>query len=111
MLHVQDHRVLKTRRTRLCGFVIGLAVAGLICSLATRTLQFEFPHSTYAKSAAIQPVRQHLDSDAVHWEAPIAVSIVLDRPAVYRRMAPTGPPAPRLICNESLYNRPPPRFS
>ena len=91
--------------------VVVLAICGLTLSLATRTFRTRFSSGTIVKSISGQPVRQHMDSDAAKWVPPVSTFTVLEVPVFYPRLAPAGPPLPRLYYEESLSNRPPPFHS
>lgn len=105
---LSDHEVLFYKRPRWFGLVIILAIAGLTCSLATRTFRLTVPHRTTVQSGDAQAMRQHMDRDAARWIPPVTVSVVLDVPTFYPHVAPAGPPMPGLLLDEPLYNRPPP---
>ena len=92
-------------------FVIAVAIAALACSLATRTFRLKASQSLSVQSAAAQAMRQHLDRDAVRWLPPLPVSVVIDAPAFYPRIAPAGPPIKGLPFHSPLYDRPPPTRS
>jgi hypothetical protein len=96
------------QRPNWCLFVIVLAIFALTASLATRSSVPIDLHSTTAQSASAQATRQHLDGDAIQWVAPVPVLTVLQVPSFYPRFSPAGPPLPKLLFDESLYNRPPP---
>ena len=89
-------------------FVVAIAIAALTSSLATRTFRLKPSHGSTVHSAVAEAMRQHLDRDAVRWLPPLFVSVVLDAPAFYPRIAPAGPPIQGLPLHSPLYNRPPP---
>lgn len=111
MLALGNHGVVERQRKGWLLLLIVVAVAGLSCSLATRTFRLSFSHGTVVRSAEAQAMRQHLDRDAARWVPPVQVSITLDAPTFYPRIAPAGPPLPGLVLDEPLYNRPPPLLS
>lgn len=92
--------------------IIVLAICGLTVSVATRTFRARFSTATTVKSISGQPIRQHMDRDAANWVPPVAtLAEVLEMPVFYPRVAPAGPPLPRLYYEEALSNRPPPFHS
>lgn len=111
MLLLGNHEAWSRRRKSWCLPAILLAVAGLTCSLTTRTFRLTIPHGATVQVAAPQAMRQHLDRDAIRWVPPVAASIQLDAPTFYPRVAPAGPPLPGLVLDGPLYNRPPPSRS
>jgi len=88
--------------------IVVLAICGLTVSLATRTFRLKATNAHVVKSAHVQPMRQHMDRDADNWAPPVSQPIVFEHPVFYPRVAPAGPPLPRLFLDESLFNRPPP---
>lgn len=88
--------------------VVMLAICGLTVSLATRTFQHTFPQSHTVKSGSAQPMRQHLDRDAVRWFPAVPILTSLPVPQSYVNVTPAEPPAIMAIFDESLSNRPPP---
>jgi hypothetical protein len=90
-------------RRALTGFVL----LSLVVTLATR-FQVTVQDTATVQSSASQAIRQHMNQDAVPWAAPILQLTVLLAPTLSPRVAPTGPPLPILLIEESLYNRPPP---
>jgi hypothetical protein len=98
------------RRSQLvrCVLVVSLAIAALTCSLATRTFRLTIPQGVTVQSAASQAMRQHMDRDAAKWVPPVRISVALQTPTFYPHVAPTGPPLPAVLFDESLSNRPPP---
>ena len=108
MLRLGNQREISRESLFWCRLVIVLAVAGLICSLATRTFRLSTEQHASVKSGAAQGMRQHLDRDATRWVPPTRTLVILEAPTFYPRVAPAGPPVRGLILEESLYNRPPP---
>lgn len=101
-------------RQRTCALVVVLAVCALTVKLATR---FDGFHS--ASTPAITTVQQHvcrapnrqrLMTTAIVWFAPLIRASLLDTTTSYPRIAPSGPPIPGILFEQSLYNRPPPAF-
>jgi hypothetical protein len=105
--HFEDQR-----GKRWCACVILLAVCSLTVSLATRYFSVSATSSNHEVRTIVNhsqdAKRQHLAKDAVNWIAPVACRTMLAAPAFYPRFAPAGPPAPSLLFEEILYNRPPP---
>ena len=95
-------------RRRWYELVVVFAVAALSVSVATRTFQHSFPQSHTVKSSSPQPMRQHLDRDAVRWFPPAPVFTSLQIPCSYLNVAPVEPPAITVLFDQSLSNRPPP---
>lgn len=93
--------------------VVVLAICGLTVSLATRTFRTRFSSKTTIQSSMSgEAVRQHMDRDAANWAPPVPMlTDVLQAPVFYPRVAPAGPPLPRLYYEQSLFNRPPPSHS
>jgi len=101
-----DNRRLAICSTRL--LLIVFTISALTTSLVTRTFRLQVLQCSTAQSNSPQAVRQHLDRDANQWAppvvhfAPLLVSkFALRAPIVWLRL-------PRLLLDESLYNRPPP---
>jgi hypothetical protein len=88
--------------------IVVVAIGGLTVSLATRTFRLTIPHVITVQSNAQQPMRQHLDRDAVPWIPPYPVLTTLQVPTFYPPVAPVAPPIPGTVFDESFYNRPPP---
>jgi hypothetical protein len=109
MFLLQKGEVLNVRHSRWCQLVIVIAIAGLTCSLATRTFRLKAQSDVVIKSADREAMHQHLDGDAVRWTPPFRISVILQTPTFYPDVAPAGPTMPGLFLDESsLYNRPPP---
>jgi len=88
--------------------VVAVVIVALTGSLATRVFHNVSDQSCCVRSSTAQAMRQHLNSDALRWTAPVVHSAVLDTPTFYPRVAPAGPPVRALLFEENLYNRPPP---
>ena len=89
--------------------LVGVVLFSLVLTLATRTFDDATSlSSTTVQSSSLQAMRQHMDSDAVRFAAPVANVAVAEAPTFYPRVAPAGPPLPTLLLEENLYNRPPP---
>jgi hypothetical protein len=88
-------------------FVV-LAVCGLTVSVATRTFRLNARRGITVSCGDTQPMRQHMDHDAVRWVPPIPPVALLQVPTFYPYVAPAGPPLANLLFDKSLYNRPPP---
>ncbi len=95
-------------RRRWYELAVVFAIAGLTVSLATRTFQHSFPQNHTVKSRSPQPMRQHLDRDAVRWFPPAPIFTNLQIPYSYMNVTPAEPPAIAVLFDESLSNRPPP---
>ncbi len=99
------------RCARWCALVILLAVCSLTISVATRYNSSANLSPSAAKSlqrhTLQEPGRQRLTKIAPNW-MPVFSSSVLQAPSAYPRIAPAGPPIPRLSFESNLYNRPPP---
>jgi high-affinity Fe2+/Pb2+ permease len=85
-----------------------LVVIALSFSLATRVFHLQVSNSITIQSISSQGIRQHMDSDAVHWVPPLPQRQIFEAVSFYPRIAPAGPPLPALLFDKSLYNRPPP---
>ena len=91
--------------------LIVLAVCSLTLSVATRFWTFGHYQSHVVKSIdrrSIEPKRQHLAGDATRWAAPSTNFSIIEPGAIETRLAPAGPPLPKPVFTNSLYNRPPP---
>jgi hypothetical protein len=92
--------------TRL--LLIVLTISALTASLVTRTVRIEIVHCRTAQSNSPQALRQHLDRDAIPWAPPTPALALLPASTFRPRTGTSGLPLPRLLLDESLYNRPPP---
>jgi len=112
MVSLTNHK--NGRCARWCALVILLAICSLTISVATRYSSSANLSSGAAKSlrqhTQQEPSRQRLTKIAANW-MPVFRSSVLQAPSAYPRIAPAGPPIPRLSFESSLYNRPPPSLS
>ena len=90
------------------GVLIMLAIVSLSVNLATRVCQLTVPHGVNVKAGVSEGMRQHMDTDAVDWVAPVARFVFLQPVTYYPKFAPAGPPLPTVLFEKSLYNRPPP---
>jgi len=89
-----------------------LVMAALSVSLATRFCRSSDTARVQVQaSASSGSLRQHMDRDATQWVAPVTRLIFLETVEFYPRFAPAGPPLSAVLFDQSLYNRPPPRFS
>jgi hypothetical protein len=111
MLLLNNHDGAKRQRIAWCLVLIVVAIAGLSCSLVTRTFRLTTSNGITVHSGEAQGMRQHLDRDAVRWVPPVPTLVGLQAPTFYPRIAPAGPPVPGLVLEEPLYNRPPPSLS
>ncbi len=101
------------RRAWWCAPVILLAVCSLTISVATRYCSPEgiatYASKTLHKHSPIEKALQRLNKEAANWIPPVVHTVVLHAPSSYPRIAPSGPPMPTVLFDESLYNRPPPQ--
>jgi hypothetical protein len=103
-----NHDQMAYRRPSWRVFIIVLAICGLSVSLATRTFHVKIHQGTTVTAYSAEPMRQHLNRDAMRWVAPNPVFIVFESPALYLPVAPAAPQLPGVLFDESLSNRPPP---
>ncbi len=103
-----DHDGMACRCPRWRVFIIAIAICGLSFSLATRTFHAKILRSTTITSQSAEPMRQHLNRDAMRWVAPVPVFIVFEAPSSYLRVAPVASQLPGIFFDQSLSNRPPP---
>lgn len=105
---LEDIETPKQQRQRWNIVFIIVAISLLTVSLGTRTRTAAISHGITAQSQLPNAMRQHLDTDAIEWVAPVAAivafEIVYFRPPVWR----SGSPIPSVFLVPSLYNRPPP---
>jgi hypothetical protein len=81
-------------------------------SLATRfcsEVNTQLKSAKSVQSRSVDPKRQHLDADAVHWVAPVAVAMFLEHVSVYTQMFTADTLPVIQVFDESRYNRPPPQ--
>jgi hypothetical protein len=95
-----------------CAAVVLVAVCALTVSLATR---YYAPDASSHTVKKIQPdasssdvKKQRLAKNAANWIPPVDCGRILPTPSYQPMVIPVGPPAPILLFEESLYNRPPP---
>ena len=108
-MHTVDYSRACQSRWSKC--VLLLVICSLMLSVATRFSLTTGSHFHTVKtfdSDSSQPKRQHLDSDAAHWAAPVAVALFMEQVTVYSRVFVAETLPPSHVCDESLYNRPPP---
>jgi hypothetical protein len=101
-----------SRRWQWFSFVILFAAVSLTVNVVTR-YTFSVPANSQATVAAHKSLscnhgRQRLLNNAASWVAPVSTGVVFQAPVSYPRIAPSGPPIPRLLFEKNLYNRPPP---
>jgi hypothetical protein len=96
------------RRPRWRVLIIALAICGLSVSLATRTFRPKVPQGATVTSNSAQPMRQHLNRDAMQWVAPIPVFSLLEAPSFLLPVTSRAPLLLSVFFDESLSNRPPP---
>jgi hypothetical protein len=102
----------RVNESRWSKFVLILVICSLMLSVSTRfcvTTGSHFHTVKTVEGQSPEPKRQHLDSDAVHWVAPITVALFLEQVAVYPRLFTADTLPPSHVLDESLYNRPPPQ--
>ena len=93
--------------------LFAVAIWSLTISLATR---FYTPFSSHVHSVkaveqhGAEPARQHLDRDASHWVAPVATFTLLEPVKALGCSIAAESVLPNQLFDESLYNRPPPKF-
>jgi hypothetical protein len=94
--------------------IVLVAVCSLTVSLATRYYSPRDDSSPIVKAfqsnVAPDAKRQRLTKNAANWMPPIFSFTVFQIPSSYYRIVPPRPPVRSLICDKSLYNRPPPAF-
>ena len=94
--------------------IVLVAVCSLTVSLATRYYSPSDDSSPIIKAfhsnVAPDAKRQRLTKNAANWMPPLLGVTVLQIPTSYYRIVPPRPPVRSLICDKSLYNRPPPAF-
>jgi hypothetical protein len=91
--------------------IVLLAVTAITVSVATRYVSVPgiSSHTTAAhKHSAPERAKQRLIKYAANWMPPVASAVMIEPPSPYPRIAPAGPPIPRLVFLKNLYNRPPP---
>ena len=94
--------------------IIVIAVSSLTLSLATRYYSTADDSNQNVKTIqthiAPDAKRQRLAKNAT-WILPVFTFTVLQVPRFSPGMTSALPPARTLICDQSLYNRPPPAFT
>jgi len=103
----------KAQRRQICSLVVVLvAVGSLTVSLATR---YSSPWDASSNSVRTIPThvatdakRQRLAKTGAIWMPPVFSFSALEVPNFYPIIAPVGPPVRSLVCDQNLYNRPPP---
>jgi hypothetical protein len=88
--------------------IIVLALCGLTVSLATRTFHVKILPGVGVTSASAEPMRQHLNRDAMQWVAPIPIFTVIAVPTQYPSVAPVAPLLANIPFDAKQSNRPPP---
>src|SRR5579863_207392 len=108
MRSLRDCRVGQHRWQRA---LIVIAICSLTFSLATR---FWVTHASSSHSVrtverrSVEPKRQHLNRDAIRWVAPATDFSIIEPAPIEASLALDGPPLPKHVFSDSLYNRPPP---
>jgi hypothetical protein len=91
--------------------IVLLAVTALTISVATRYASVSgiSTHTTAAqKHSTSEHAKQRLIKTAASWIPPVVSAVIIQSPSAYPRIAPAGPPIPRVLFEKNLYNRPPP---
>jgi hypothetical protein len=91
--------------------IVLLAVTAITVSVATRYASVPgiSSHTTAAqKHSTPERAKQRLIKSAANWMPPVVSAVIVQPPSPYPRIAPAGPPIPRLFFEKNLYNRPPP---
>ena len=106
-------RHFKAERREIWSAVLVLvAVCSLTVSLATRYYLPGDSSSPTVKTIQTHQSpdgkRQRLTKNAANWMPPVLSFTVLPVPSFYARTVAAPPPVRSLVCDESLYNRPPP---
>ena len=99
------------RRTIWSAIAVLVAVGSLTVSLATRYYSPWDASSATVKTIqthASPDARQRLTKNAATWVPPVFSFTVFQIPSFYPKIAPAGPPVRSLVCEETIYNRPPP---
>jgi hypothetical protein len=101
-----------SRRWQWFYFVILFAAISLTVSVVTRYTFSVSANSQTAvtahRSSSCNHGRQRLLNNAASWVTPVSTAEVFQAPVAYPRIAPSGPPIPRLLFEKKLCNRPPP---
>jgi hypothetical protein len=118
VLEISRARVLQltncqnSRRRFLCVALILLAVCMLTVRVATRYCfsrgSSDSATITLRNQGVARSSLQRITKGAPAWMPPVVRTAILQAPSSYPRVAPSGPPVPGLVFEESLYNRPPP---
>jgi len=115
MFHLNN---LASRQSKRCWIaVVLLAVCSITISVTTR---YSVPgRSADSKVTTVrnhvdtetEQVRQRLLNNAASWMPPVVGSTILQQNESFALLLSTGPPAPRLLFEQNLFNRPPPGSS
>ncbi len=108
-MQLLSRRSVSERGWRSALIVIG--ICSLTFSLATRFwVTSDSPSHTVrtVDRRSVEPKRQHLNRDAIRWVAPAADFSIIEPAPIEASLAPAGPPLPKHVFSDSLYNRPPP---
>jgi hypothetical protein len=98
-------------RRNWISIVVLLAIAALTVSLATRyasVCEVSAHANAAQKDSTPQHAKQRLIKTAASWIPPVVSAVIIQSPSAYPRIAPAGPPIPRVLFEKNLYNRPPP---
>lgn len=92
-------------------FLTAFLICSLMLCLATRFSPVSKSQlgTKSVQSRSVEPKRQHLDCDAVHWVAPVVVALFMERVTLYPPVLTAHDLPPIHFVDESLYNRPPPQ--
>jgi hypothetical protein len=91
--------------------LIIVAICSLTFSLATRFWATSDSLSHTVRTVdrrSVEPKRQHLNRDAIRWVAQAADFSIIEPAPIEASLALAGPPLPKHVVSDSLYNRPPP---
>jgi hypothetical protein len=88
--------------------IFGVVMLSLVASLATRTFRLSIGDGTEVKTSSTNPIRQHLDKDAVEFTAPAPLFVSYQAPGSHVLAASAESPLPPQSLGDTLYNRPPP---
>ena len=89
-------------------FVIYVAIAGLVITLAGRFPSLSAPQTVSVQSAALSAKIQHRDKDALSWAAPVPRFLLLWSPLPILTITWRNDLVPVSYIECALYDRPPP---
>lgn len=110
MLRITDLE--KQGRKRWCTAVVLVAVCAITVSVATRYCFSPGPSGPVVKivqkHSSSEPGVQRLLNNAATWMPPVVGSAILQQPAYFPQVAPSGASISTVLLEKNLYNRPPP---